>query len=114
MAPSPAAPAHPSVPTGQELFDALMGHIEPELTSRNAGTLDRIYKDETPAQRQARMRRYDRALRLYDKAYDDYMATLDKQVGRYRRDAFVHAEYEDRKRDDDALGAFDLYFAQAA
>ncbi len=114
MTPSPVPPARPQIPTGQELFDALMGHIEPELTSEGVKKLAATYKNETPAEREARMRRYDAAIRQYDKAYADYLATLDKQVDRYRRGAFDHAEYEDRKRDDAALGAFDLYFAQAA
>jgi hypothetical protein len=111
---SSTPPAPPRVPTGQELFDMLMEHIEPELTSVGSKKLPQTYKDETPAEREKRLRRYDRAFQQYDKTYNDYMNTLDKQVDKYRQNAFAHAEMEDRKRDDDYLHSFDLYFAKAA
>lgn len=112
--PLPSPPAPPAIPTGQELFDALMGHIEPELVSSQTKTLEKTYKDETPAEHATRMKRYDLAFERYDTAYREYMATLEAQVGRYRRSALEHAELRDRAEDEPVLGNFDVLFQQAA
>jgi hypothetical protein len=94
----------PKVPTGQEIFDAIMGHIEPELTSEGLKTIPAKYKGESREDLQRRKQRYELAFERYEQAYEGYMQTLHSQVARYRRESFTNAELEDRRDDNRALG----------
>lgn len=107
-------PQPPKIPTGRELYDALMSHIEPELMSGMVETLEETYKNETPENRALRMKRYALAFERCQTAYDEYMETLDTQVNRYRRSAFAHAEMEDRAQDEGLLNQLGNFFQQAA
>ena len=98
-------PAPPRIPTGQELYDLIMGQIEPDLTTENVKQLSRLYKDETSEQLTQRRKRYDVAVERYKQAYDEYVATLRAQVERYKRQAFDHAEIQDRGVENGFLGA---------
>ena len=112
--PLPPPPAPPKIPTGRELYDALMGHIEPELVTDASKLLDEKYKDETPEHHAARMKRYDLAFERYEESYREYMATLDAQVVRYRHQAFAHTELTDRAESDDGiLAQLDGFFQTA-
>ena len=105
-----APPPPPAIPTGRELYDALMAHIEPELTSAQAKTLAAKYKNETPENHALRMKRYELAFERCQQSYDEYMQTLDTQVKRYRKEAFTHAEAQDRSQDEDVLAQFGTLF----
>jgi hypothetical protein len=97
-------PSPPAIPTGQELYDALMGHIEPELTTEGQETLAEKYKGETPEEQEERKKRYELAFERYEQAYQDYIQTLQAQVERYRRNSFQHVELEDRVEEEGLLG----------
>ncbi len=112
--PTSIPPQPPKIPTGRELYDTLMGHIEPELVTDMAKTLDVKYKDETPEQRALRTKRYDLAFERYEEAYREYMATLDVQVTRYRHQAFAHTEVQDRAGEENVLDQLGSMFQQAA
>lgn len=92
----------------------LMAHIEPELTSEQSKTLAEKYKNESPEERALRKQRYDLAFERCQRAYNEYMATLDAQVARYRRDAFLHAEMEDRSHEEGAIGRLGSFILQSA
>ncbi len=102
----PPPPVPPAIPTGRELYDALMGHIEPELTTAGRTLLPETYKNETAEDKAARMKRYELAFERCEQSYNDYLQTLDTQVNRYRREAFAHVEIRDRARDE---GFFDQF-----
>ncbi|MSR87463.1 hypothetical protein EXS70_04845 [Candidatus Peribacteria bacterium] len=112
--PIPPSPTPPKIPTGKELYDALMEHIEPELTSEGSKLIEEKYKGETPENKAARMQRYDLAFERYEQAYHDYMDTLDTQVVRYRREAFSRSELEDRKQEEGLLDQLSSLFEKAA
>ncbi|NOS68298.1 MAG: hypothetical protein HOO67_08160 [Candidatus Peribacteraceae bacterium] len=112
--PTPIPPPQPpTVPTGRELYDALMSHIEPELVTEYAKTLDEHYKNETPENHTQRMKRYDLAFERYEEAYREYMATLDAQVTRYRKQAFSHTESQDRFAEESVLDQLGNFFQHA-
>lgn len=89
-------PQPPRIPTGQEIFDAIMGHIEPELTSAGVQALPGLYKNETPEQKGIRQKRYELAIERYEQAYEGYIATLHAQVKRYASESYRHVELTDR------------------
>ncbi|OGJ55599.1 hypothetical protein A3D88_00570 [Candidatus Peribacteria bacterium RIFCSPHIGHO2_02_FULL_52_16] len=98
-------PARPVIPTGQELYDSLMGHIEPDLTTESLKMLEQKYAGETPEQTAVRKQRYDLAFERYDQAYADYVETLHAQAHRYRRQSFVQAEVENREQEGGILNS---------
>ena len=111
--PIPSPPVPPKIPTGRELYDALMVHIEPELTSEGSKLIAETYKNETPENKVARMQRYELAFERCDQAYNDYLQTLDTQVNRYQREAFAHAEMTDRQEDEGMLDKLGTLFQTA-
>lgn len=104
----------PALPTGRELYDAIMGYIEPELTSEGAKTLAAKYKNESNEERETRLQRYELAFERYEEAYTGYLATLGAQVTRYSREAYSHAEARTRHRESGFLDSLEAQFSQAA
>ena len=98
-----ASTQRPAIPTGQELYDAIMGHIEPELTTASLQVLAEKYADETPEERANRKQQYECAFAQYDQAYEGYIQTLQAQVDRHRRHSFTEVELEDRQEEEGFL-----------
>jgi hypothetical protein len=111
---SSSSPQPPVIATGRELYNMLMANIDPELTDEGRKKAEVAYRDETPEERAIRMRRYERSIARCEEAYRDYIATLDTQIDRYKRDSFRFVETEDRARESgvvDSLAAFIQGFA---
>lgn len=98
-----ALPPAPRIPTGQEVFDALMGHIEPDLTTEGAKAAATKYAGESPEQKEARRKRYTLAFERYEQAYEGYMGTLHAQVQKFKRESFDRVETDDRARENGLL-----------
>ncbi len=75
-----ASPAELRLPTGQQVYDALMVDIEKELLAGNAQDIDAAHADETPDQRQQRYERYLEAFINFDKAFAALTAQLHQAV----------------------------------
>ena len=73
----------PSVPLPEELYNQLMGGIEPELTTGQVKILEEKYKDESPEQAQARAGRYSKAFATYRKQYAAQASAWDAQLRAY-------------------------------
>ena len=54
---------------GAEVYDQIMGAMEPELTNAERGGLEEKYKNETPEEREARYTRYEAAYQEYDRQF---------------------------------------------
>ncbi len=104
----------PAIPTGRDLYDTIMGAIEPELTSDGMKMLDAKYKGETREQLSSRQARYDIAFAQYNKAYAEYIETLNTQANRYSKEAFAKAELDNRAQDEQSLSALSQAIFQAA
>lgn len=97
------APEPPPIPTGRELYDSIMGHIEPELTTAALPLLVEHYQSETPGEAAVRKQRYELAFERYEQAYSGYIQTLQTQADRYRRESFACVELKSRERDEGFL-----------
>lgn len=96
----PETAAQPLVfPTGAELYDQIMGPIEPELLTANIPHLDEQYTDEPPEDRAKRYERYTKAYAKYDEAYAAWHASFHQEVTVYRRDALKSAEQESKSEE---------------
>lgn len=103
----------PSIPTGKEIYDSIMGEIDPELLSDNLPKLKEQYPDETPEQKKQRAARYNKAFAEYDKRFAVYMAELHGKVTHYRKQAMVNLEANDRVEEQSKMQAMESFFDAA-
>ena len=96
----------PTVLSGEEVYDSIMGEIEPELLSKNIILLEEKYKEETPDQKKARGERYGKAFAEYEKHYQKYLADSSSTLQRFKGQALKSVEDADRKQD--AMGVQSL------
>ncbi len=89
----------PTIPlelTGEQVFDVIMGAIEPELTSSQVDGLTEKYANETAEEKQAREERYNKAYEEYDRRFALFQAALDAKANEVHRTALRSLESEDR------------------
>lgn len=94
MSPQTSIPQAPVVPSGRDIYDAIMKNIEPELLSSELPLLKQKYGDEAGDVKAKRMARYAKAFAKYDEAYETYMTHLRQQVREYRHASFKWVEEE--------------------
>ena len=80
---TPLAPP-PTILSGEEVYELIMGKIEPELTESQRPNLDEKYKNEMPEDNKTRLARYQKAFEQYDIDYKAYMEALEDSVRRYQ------------------------------
>ncbi len=95
------------IPSGDELYNLLMGKIEPELTTDQLPLLDERYHGETPDESKARAKRYEKAFAEYDKQLQDYMEGLKQKLRAHQRIAMSSAELGAKAEEEDALTAIE-------
>ena len=100
------------IPSGQQVYDAIMGRIEPELQSTNLPYLAERHQGETPLQKKSRMKRYTKAFKDYDKQYKAWITEVRKKVEVRREQAFKTAEQRQRTSDDTAMTTLESHFSQ--
>lgn len=93
----------PTIPSGAQIYDMIMGQIEPELTTDQTARLEQIAAGETPAQIKKRAQRYKRAFEEYDKRFESYVASLREQVHSYQRIVAQRCEQEEHEAETVAL-----------
>lgn len=101
------------LPSGKEIYDALMSAIEPELLSGNLSLLNEKYANETEQQKKEREVRYKKAFANYDKAYKEWISDLSSAVEEKRKDAYAAAEEETKHKDEALLGDIESQFNAA-
>lgn len=87
------------MPTGREVYDALMSAIEPELVTANLSHLDDRYANEAANDRAKRYQRYAQAYAAYDKAFQKWMNAFTQEVTTFRRTAMQSAEQQSREEE---------------
>jgi len=82
----------PVLPDGDELYDQIMGQIEPELMTASLETLKEKYATETPEQKAEREKKYQKAFAEYERVYREYRNGQDMDLHRYQRSARASLE----------------------
>ena len=85
-------PFPPPVLSGKELYDSIMGPIEPELLSANLPFAPDAFAGETPEQRAERAQRYASAFEEYDRRLAAHTAQWNEQLRSYKRHAMEYIE----------------------
>ncbi|PIR48989.1 hypothetical protein COU80_01085 [Candidatus Peregrinibacteria bacterium CG10_big_fil_rev_8_21_14_0_10_55_24] len=93
----------PVMPTPRELYDALMGEIEPELTTAQLPLLREKYKTESSEDSQIRRERYRKAFTHYDERFREYVNDLTSQVNVYRKSVLTARENRDKENEQAVL-----------
>jgi hypothetical protein len=87
-------PTPPPVLRGQELYDLIMGQIEPDLLSVNVDGLAARYVQQTPEERSERAQRYRNAFSEYERRLTEYQRQWDEQLRTYKRLAIAYIEHQ--------------------
>lgn len=95
------------IPTGEELYNMLMGKIEPDLVTGQLALLDAKYANETPEQAKARALRYEQAFAEYQKQLTVYLSGLKGKVHEFQATARQSLEHEAREKEGDAIGSLE-------
>lgn len=90
----------PITQSEDEIYDAIMGRIEPELTSAQIPTLEEKYKNETTEEKMARDARYAAASEEFDRQLTAFNAAMSQKVRSSHREAM--GSLEQKHRDDEA------------
>jgi len=101
------------LPTGTQIYDGIMGKIEPELTTAMLETLEEKYRDESTEEHQMRMARYDVAFAEYDKQYGSFLMRLKVRADACRKSARKSSEEADSAQENEHVTELLTEIAQA-
>lgn len=96
------------------LYDAIMAEIEPELMSQLLPELDRIYAQETPEERAARMERYRKAFELCEERVQAVVGEWQAELEQFKRQAIAERKQESVTEDQSALRNIEQSFSKEA
>ncbi len=85
-------PFPPAVLSGAELYDSIMGQIEPELVSAKLPFSPDLFAAESPEQRAARAERYQAAFDEFDRRFAAYQDQWNEELRTYKRHAMTFIE----------------------
>lgn len=106
-------PTELKIPSGEEVYNGIMGRIDPDLLTTVIPTLDAKYKGESESARTARLERYKKAYEEYDKQYAAWEQEVRALVARARREALQSAEKKERVKEEHILQNLDSQMAVA-
>ena len=95
------------IPTGQKVYDAIMGTVEPELVTANLPTLDAPYAAETAEEHKARYNRYTKAFAEYHRLFKEWIATFQNAAKEFRHSLIRSAEEASKVEEAAALTALE-------
>ena len=95
------------IPSGDELYNRLMGGIEPELMTDQLPLLEERYRGETPDDSKQRAKRYEQAFAEYDRQLRAYMDALTVKLRSHQRIAMSSAELGAKAEEEDAISAIE-------
>lgn len=87
------------IPSGEEIYNALMSKINPELLSTNIDMLDAPYPNETEEEHAARYQRYSRDFAQYEKDYAAWLSGVHAELHTYKKEALRLSEAQSRKEE---------------
>ena len=92
---------HTTTPlTGEQIYDAIMRQIEPDLVTTSGVRVDAPEDGENSEHFSTRMKRYKNAFALYEKCFESYVAQLREEskktrlAARHAAEQKVHDEEE--------------------
>jgi hypothetical protein len=93
----------PTVRTGEEVYNMIMGKIEPELVLDQIPLLDEKYKNETEPEKKTRLTRYQKAYAEYEKQYEAYKAEEEVKLHAFSKGLFGGVENRIKEDEEEDL-----------
>lgn len=93
-------------PVLEQLYNALMLEIEPELVTHIVPDLDEIYAGETPEERKERGNRYAEAFELFAERFSKILDLWKEEVQMFKEKAL--AEFRQKSTKEDAKHLSDI------
>jgi hypothetical protein len=97
----------PVTQTPEEIYDAIMVSIEPELTSTQLPLIAEKYKDETAEEKQMRGMRYQKAFQAYEVKFSEYQGALQAAARNFQVHAMKSVEKDDRIKEESELSTIE-------
>ena len=94
-----------AIPSGTDVYDALMAGIEPDLVTANIPLLGKKYAEETLEQRAVRYQRYENAYVQYDTAFVRWVREARIAIKEFRRTVLVAGEAKSRRGEEQTLSS---------
>ena len=101
------------LPSVDDIYDAFMGAIEPDLVSTAIPHLKEKYADETKAGKKKRQKRYKKAFKAYKKNVTSWMKKIQKVTSNYRKSAIKSLETKSKKEEVEKLADIEKMFDSA-
>ena len=92
-------PAPPVIEGGDEVYNKIMGEIEPDLTTDQLPLMDEKYKNESEEDRKARMKRYAEAAKTFKVKYEEFKSNQEGGLKRFKRGAMGAIEEKSSNSD---------------
>ncbi|NOS68296.1 MAG: hypothetical protein HOO67_08150 [Candidatus Peribacteraceae bacterium] len=73
-----------TLPTGEQIYNAIMAQIEPDLVTTSGVTTDAPIAGETPENFSARLEKYRKAFALYEKCFNAFVSHLQEESKKAR------------------------------
>jgi hypothetical protein len=96
----------------RQVYDALMGAIEPDLVTSAIPGLTAKYTGETPADKKARAKRYDAAFKEYNTLMKNLMKQMRTHSKQSKRKALASTEAKEREVEGTELLQLESLFLQ--
>ena len=94
----------------EQIYDMLMGDIEPDLLLANIPGLDEKYKGETDAEHKARMKKYKDAYEKFDVELAEFMGKVKQETRENKRNALKEKEQVSREEESDKIADIESAF----
>lgn len=89
-----------NLPTIEQIYDAMMAKIEPDLLTTSLASAQRRKRGETQAQYLARMDGYRKAFTLYEKCFNAYLVMLQNESQHQRVTTRLSAEKQAKAQEE--------------
>ncbi len=94
----------------QNLYDALMRQVEPELTSDLIDDVEFFYLDETPEERSERMEHYREALHIVEERFEAIVGAWREELLAMKKKFMKKKDMEQHETDQTAASMIEKKF----
>ncbi len=98
-------PADQNHELASEIYDKIMGEIEPELMLSNVPLLDATYAGESKEEHEFRMKRYAVAYKKFEEAFGAFKTTVTGSIRQSKKQALQQQEQQSLSEDAQVLDA---------
>ncbi len=100
----------PTIPNGDDLYNRLMGEIEPDLILPEQER-EAKYAGESDTEKASRLKRYSDAIATYKVKYEEYQVQQTGNIRMFGKGLLDGFEEDDKKEDTQSLNSLEAQIA---